>query len=235
MTIGGIDYTGEIPSNNTVGTSVLLKGPDGLNAGSLVLSIPTSQGMLDLFGVGDVADIMPAPNNVVNMMALSTGPSYPQGLPVGTNPSASPAVPPANLGVGTVGFNLTKGTEGGLITLDELTSINIGADGTVSVSHPDKGVMSVGKLSLANFANPRGLLQSGTNYYTATVNSGPPVLCDPGTNGSGAIKASTLEMSNVDLAQEFADMIVTQRGFQANTRIISVSDQMLEELVNLKR
>jgi flagellar hook protein FlgE len=95
--------------------------------------------------------------------------------------------------------------------------------------------MAVGKISLANFANPRGLAQVGTNYYTVSRNSGEAQLCDPGTDGTGQLKASALEMSNVDLSNEFADMIVTQRGFQANTRIISVSDQMLEELVNLKR
>ncbi|MCL2166826.1 MAG: flagellar hook-basal body complex protein, partial [Clostridiales bacterium] len=82
---------------------------------------------------------------------------------------------------------------------------------------------------------PRGLMQSGSNYYVETVNSGKPVLNDPGTGGTGDLKANTLEMSNVDLSQEFADMIVTQRGFQANTRIITVSDSMLEELINLKR
>jgi flagellar hook protein FlgE len=137
--------------------------------------------------------------------------------------------------LGSIGFTLAGGTEGGVITLDQLTSISIGADGSVSVSHPEKGTSTVGKVSLANFANPRGLLQEGTNYYSATVNSGSPVLCDPGTGGTGALKANSLEMSNVDLSQEFADMITTQRGFQANTRVITVSDTMLEELINLKR
>ena len=78
-------------------------------------------------------------------------------------------------------------------------------------------------------------MQSGNSYYTPTANSGNPNLAIPGEDGTGAIKSSSLEMSNVDLSQEFSDMIVTQRGYQANARIITVSDTMLEELVNLKR
>ncbi|MEG2037670.1 MAG: flagellar basal body rod C-terminal domain-containing protein, partial [Ruthenibacterium sp.] len=68
-----------------------------------------------------------------------------------------------------------------------------------------------------------------------TANSGTAKLCDPGSDGTGGLKGSALEMSNVDLSAEFADMITTQRGFQANSRIITVSDAMLEELINLKR
>ena len=66
-------------------------------------------------------------------------------------------------------------------------------------------------------------------------NSGEPKLCDPGSDGTGSLKSSALEMSNVDLSSEFAEMITTQRGYQANARIITVSDTMLEELINLKR
>ncbi|NLV86536.1 MAG: flagellar hook-basal body complex protein, partial [Clostridiales bacterium] len=84
-------------------------------------------------------------------------------------------------------------------------------------------------------ANPAGLQLEGTNYYSVTANSGQPVLCDPGSDGTGGLVSNALEMSNVDLSSEFADMITTQRGFQANSRIITVSDTMLEELINLKR
>ena len=152
-----------------------------------------------------------------------------------TATEATPSEPSQDLGLSSLGFLLEGGTEGGAITLDELTSISIGQDGTISVYHPDKGLQTPGKISLAVFANPQGLQQEGTNYFSATVNSGEAVLCDPGTNGSGNIQASALEMSNVDLSEEFANMITTQRGFQANSRIITVSDTMLEELINLKR
>ncbi len=80
-----------------------------------------------------------------------------------------------------------------------------------------------------------GLAQSGNSYFSETANSGAANFAVPGEDGTGAIKNSALEMSNVDLAQEFSDMIITQRGYQANSRIITVSDSVLEELVNLKR
>ena len=222
MTIGGVAYSGTVPET-AAGSSLMLKGPAG---DSFTLTIPR---YVDMNALNDTVNghTPPVMGDSVDLMA--------NGNPPYTGGTATTAIPSSNLGLSSVGFNLTGGTVGGLITLDQLSSINIGADGTVSVSHPDKGTMSVGKVSLANFANPRGLIQSGTNYFSETINSGKPVLCDPGSGGTGDLKANALEMSNVDLAQEFADMIVTQRGFQANTRIISVSDQMLEELVNLKR
>lgn len=146
-----------------------------------------------------------------------------------------PSTPSKNVGLASKSFALTGGTEGGPITLDELTSINIGTDGTVSVYHPEKGLIEAGKISIATFANPNGLQQEGNNYFSESLNSGEAVLADPGTNGTGPLKTSSLEMSNVDLAEEFSHMITTQRGFQANSRIITVSDTMLEELINLKR
>lgn len=147
----------------------------------------------------------------------------------------TPATTSKDLGLSSVSFTLEGGTEGGPVTLDELTSISIGADGIISVTHPDKGTVAAGRISLANFANPAGLELNGTNYYSASANSGDPQLCDPGSDGTGSLKSNALEMSNVDLSAEFADMITTQRGFQANSRIITVSDTMLEELINLKR
>ena len=94
----------------------------------------------------------------------------------------------------------------------------------------------IAQLQLAMFSNPGGLMKEGSSLYTQTNSSGDAVIIDePGTGGSGPIMSGGLEMSNVDLATEFTDMIVTQRGFQANSRIITVSDTMLEELVNLKR
>lgn len=91
------------------------------------------------------------------------------------------------------------------------------------------------QVALSNFNNPGGLLKAGENLYTASNNSGQPQIGTAGSGGRGDISPGKLEMSNVDLSQEFTDMIITQRGFQANSRIITVSDEMLQELVNLKR
>jgi flagellar hook protein FlgE len=153
----------------------------------------------------------------------------------GTDVSITAAEPSKELGFSSKNMSLTGGTEGGPVTLDQLTNIAIGADGTITVSHPEKGNVAVGRISLASFANTAGLQAEGSGYYSSTANSGDAILSDPGSNGTGALKSSSLEMSNVDLASEFADMITTQRGYQANARIITVSDTMLEELINLKR
>ena len=93
----------------------------------------------------------------------------------------------------------------------------------------------IGNIALAKVPNMAAMQQDGTSYFVTTVNSGEASFMKPGLNGTGTIKAGNLEMSNVDISKEFTDMITTQRGFQANTRIITVSDEMLQELVNLKR
>src|SRR5699024_4818329 len=92
-------------------------------------------------------------------------------------------------------------------------------------------------IGLTIFANPGGLTKLGGNVYARSDNSGEPVTVVPGDeeNGAGELVSGTLEMSNVDLAEEFKEMITAQRGFQANTRIITTSDEILQELVNLKR
>lgn len=98
----------------------------------------------------------------------------------------------------------------------------------------DKPV-TLGYLAIAKFANNDGLLQDGNGYFMESANSGAAIASKAGTNGTGGTESANLEMSNVDLSQEFTDMIVAQRGFQANSRIITVSDSILEELINLKR
>ncbi len=92
----------------------------------------------------------------------------------------------------------------------------------------------LGQIALAKFSNASGLTRSGSNLFQETINSGTPDINVPGS-GRGTIAAGSLEMSNVDLSEEFTDMITAQRGFQANTKIITTSDEILQELVNLKR
>lgn len=94
---------------------------------------------------------------------------------------------------------------------------------------------ALGQLQIAKFDNPMGLEKIGGNFFVDTRNSGEAQLGVGGSSGYGDIAASTLEMSNVDLSMEFTEMITTQRGFQANSRIITTSDEMLQELVNIKR
>lgn len=147
----------------------------------------------------------------------------------------APATPSVNLGLSSKKLILSGGTEGGPQGVENLTGISVGADGVIVGSHSVLGEIIIGRIDLATFANPQGLLQSGNTYFTPTPNSGTINYCQPGTDGAGKIVSGSLELSNVDLSREFADMITTQRGFQASSRLITVSDEMLNELVNLKR
>jgi flagellar hook protein FlgE len=116
-------------------------------------------------------------------------------------------------------------------------SFSIGSDGKVScvVEGVDE-IVTIGQIAIAKFPNNGGLEKIGSNEYQVTTNSGIPEEDEPGGPfGAGSIVAGALEMSNVDLSEEFTEMIVAQRGFQANTKIITTSDEILQELVNLKR
>ncbi len=118
----------------------------------------------------------------------------------------------------------------------KLTGISVGTDGAIIGSYSNGDVNILGQIAVATFSNPAGLEKVGDNYYAATLNSGlfDGIGYDVIATG-GSITSGVLEMSNVDLSTEFTEMITTQRGFQANSRIITVSDTLIEELVNLKR
>jgi flagellar hook protein FlgE len=116
------------------------------------------------------------------------------------------------------------------------TNVAIGQDGSVSYIPAGGGARVIaGYLSLATFANQAGLERASGNRWMASANSGVAQSSTPGNDGKGLTSAGTIEMSNVDLAQAFTSMITAQRGFQANSRVISTSDEMLQDLVNLKR
>ena len=118
----------------------------------------------------------------------------------------------------------------------ELTGVEIAQDGRMTAYYDNNEQKLLGQIAVANFANAAGLSEQGDNLYSATANSGEfDGIGDDITAGDGYMTSGVLEMSNVDLSSEFTEMITTQRGFQANSRIITVSDTMLEELVNLKR
>lgn len=120
--------------------------------------------------------------------------------------------------------------------LGEMSGISIQNDGMIYASYDNGMTKLLGQIAVASFSNPSGLQKEGDNLYSATLNSGEfdGIGIDITSDG-GYMTTGVLEMSNVDLSSEFTDMITTQRGFQANSRIITVSDTLLEELVNLKR
>ncbi|MDQ2085888.1 flagellar hook protein FlgE [Herbivorax sp. ANBcel31] len=117
-----------------------------------------------------------------------------------------------------------------------MVTFNVGADGMLTGIYSNGQQQPLGLIGLAEFENPAGLEKVGNNMFIPTTNSGDfNKAVRAGSGRAGTLNPGTLEMSNVDLSREFSDMIITQRGFQANSRIITTSDEMLQELVNLKR
>jgi flagellar basal-body rod protein FlgG len=117
------------------------------------------------------------------------------------------------------------------------TSITVGSDGTVSVTQPgQQAAQQVGALQLALFPNPGGLNSIGKNLFLATTASGDPIVGTPGgTEGLGSIEQGVLEQSNVNVVEEFIEMILAQRSYEANSRVVSAADQMFQQLNNLGR
>jgi flagellar hook protein FlgE len=142
-----------------------------------------------------------------------------RGYTANQGPPATPTTTTANLTIPATATNLAIGQDG-------------------SVSYIDSGTgnrVTAGFLQLTKFANPAGLERNAGNRWVGSPNAGPPQSGAPGTDGLGLTNTGVLEMSNVDLAGAFTQMITAQRGFQANSRVISTSDEMLQELTNLKR
>ena len=117
----------------------------------------------------------------------------------------------------------------------ELTSYSIAADGTVRGVFSDGVQRDICQLAVADFTNPMGLEKIGDTAFRESANSGGVQLGVAGQGQRGQIMAGALEMSNVDLSAEFTNLILAQRGFQASSRVITTSDQVLEDLVNIKR
>lgn len=118
--------------------------------------------------------------------------------------------------------------------LGTMTGITVETNGKINATYSNGQTRLLGQIAVAEFSNASGLEKEGDNLYSSTLNSGDPTVMDV-SEDSGKISTGVLEMSNVDLSNEFTNMITAQRGFQANSRIITVSDTLLEELTNLKR
>jgi flagellar hook protein FlgE len=117
----------------------------------------------------------------------------------------------------------------------DLEGVNVDVDGVITGSYSNGQLIPLYRVGLAKFQNEQGLFKEGGNLFSETRESGSAITNRPGTNGLGSIAPNALEQSNVDIANELVKMITTQRGFQANSKIITVTDQMLSELINIKR
>ncbi|MEZ5218325.1 MAG: flagellar hook protein FlgE [Ilumatobacteraceae bacterium] len=117
----------------------------------------------------------------------------------------------------------------------ELFQVNFGTDGSITAQYTNGDSRIVGMVAIGTVTNPEGLQKMADNLYSTTLTSGDPTFGAAGTGEYGTVAPGSLEGSNVDLANEFTNLVLAQRGFQANTRVITTSDEMLADLVNVKR
>lgn len=166
-----------------------------------------------------------ADNDVVNIERATSGSATP--LPIRLNMSTLTALAdPEQI--------VTPEAQDGILT-QTLDSYSIGLNGDIEGIFSQGEKRTLGRVALATFDNPQGLLDEGSNNYKSSAASGDPVLLTAGDNGSGTIKSGSLEQSNVDLSKEFIDMIVTTTGFSAASRVITTSNRLLDELLQTAR
>lgn len=232
MVINGVTYQGTIDSSKTeAGTMKLTNNASGANANDyIIMNRPSYSAMVNVMKTNGAT--VDADGKLNADFTLDTAKS---GFASPGSTTFTAAAPSKALGLSGSKMVLSGGTEGGSQGIESLTGVAVSADGTIIASHAQLGEVVVGQINLVTFANPEGLVQSSGTYFTTSANSGKMSYCQPGTSGSGGLVSGSLELSNVDLSKEFSDMITTQRGYQACSRLITVSDEMLEELVNLKR
>ncbi len=119
--------------------------------------------------------------------------------------------------------------------LGRLNSVSVGSDGLVMGVFSNGEALELAQLTLASFNNPDGLIRRGDNTYLTSVGSGPATLGTAESGGRGAVIAKALELSNVDITEQFTSMIVAERGYQSNSRIITTADEMIQETLSIKR
>jgi flagellar hook protein FlgE len=219
-------------------------GVGGSNAAQIGLGVQL--GSIDNLMTGGALQSTGNPTDV----AIQQGPGFfrvaaSTTTPPTANPAAVEYTRAGNFTTSQAGYLMTQDgyyvqgrTAGGADTLILVppgsTNMQIGSTGEVTYMDATNTRQSAGFLSLASFANPAGLTRSGSNRWLQSANSGTPTIGTPSAT-LGFTTGGTIEMSNVDLAQSFTNMITAQRGFQANSRVISTADEMLQDLVNLKR
>jgi flagellar hook protein FlgE len=151
------------------------------------------------------------------------GPTTPQSVSIDMTQITQLASTPSSL---------TGNTDGA--SAGTLTSFTVGQSGDITGVYSNGYKQPLGQMALASFSNANGLMKAGGNLFQSSPNSGTPNIGMPNTAGRGQIATGFLEGSNVDLAQQFTNMIMAERGFQANSRVITTSDEILQDLVNIK-
>lgn len=207
-------------SNTTTGNALVAQGTLGFTTGGLL----DTEGTVTYFNTGGTG------------ITFSNGSTTPQATAFDFGTSIT-----TDGGAGTDGM-LQQGSSSVLLTLSQdgfangtLTGTSIGEDGTITGRFSNGTTQNLGQVALTRFINPDGLQPIGRNLFIQSGESGTPLQGAPGSGSFGKVSASTLETSNVDLGDELVNMITMQRGFQANSRIITTTNDLLGELVNLAR
>lgn len=185
------------------------------------------------FATGDTITVPTTPLTLANIPAIpitgfadgATNQTFNWNVLNGTTPVLTQVAAPSS----------TSATEQDGSSSGSLVNFAIGSDGTITGSFSNGKTQALGELALANFANVNGLQLDGTTDYSPTLASGPAVVGVPGAGGLGTISGGSLELSNVDIATEFANLIVAQRGFEADAKAVTTFDQITQDTIALKQ
>ena len=205
---------GQSGGNSTPQTGVLATGTLTFDGNGTLIG-PTSNGKL----------VSSIPVAATYLADGASDMSFNWNLLNGTTPVVTQVAAPSS----------TSSTQQDGASSGTLTDFSIGADGTITGSFSNGKTAALGQLALASFANDEGLQRAGDTDYTATLASGQAVIGTPGTAGRGTLAGGALELSNVDISSEFANLIVAQRAFEANAKAVTTFDTIMSDTINMKQ
>lgn len=226
LTVSAYDDQGvPVPLNLTFTKSAANQWTVTGSAGIPAVPIALTDNVLTFDGTGEMT--VPADRNI--NIAGGVIPNMPTAISIDLGGADQPGRLTQYAGATTASITQQNGSPAG-----SLQSFNVGQDGTIVGAYSNGKTRPIGQVALAVFANPGGL-ERVAGVWRETPNSGLSQVGTPGAGGRGLMSSGTLEMSNVDLAEEFTRLIIAQRGFQGNARVVTTADEILQEVVNLRR
>ncbi|TVQ62798.1 MAG: flagellar hook-basal body complex protein [Phycisphaerales bacterium] len=223
-----VDITMVIDSTGPLGTTwrYFVESPDNVDSANLSRALST--GTLDFDTSGRLATTTPI---TVQLGRENTGAVHPLVFDIVLDSGADTVTALADpLGESAIASVFQNGSPLGV-----LSTFSVGENGRITGGFTNGLTRTIGQIALATFTNPEGLVDAGGNMFTVGPNSGTPLITTPGDFGSGRIIGGSLEQSNVDLGQEFIDLVLTSTGYSASSRVISTTDQLLQQLLALGR
>jgi flagellar hook protein FlgE len=214
------------------GTDYVYVDLDGAGGADITFTLANVWALADTINIASITQTAVDPaNNPITFAALPTGATIGASNVVTWDLAGSTALPITDYASTSVINSLSNdGYASGL-----LKSLSIRDDGTIGGFFTNGQTSDVAQIRLASFGDTSGLQRMGSNLFGETILSGPATINAPGAAGMGTIASNSLEMSNTDIATEFINMITAQKSYSANARIITTEDQMLTELINIKR